>query len=87
MIANDQVSREFVDLINGLRGTYKVLDTEWNERVALKRAMDRRRDDLSIFSRLRRMQWFEQTYGGEAETVIATTEELWRDHLKQGDTP
>lgn len=87
MIANDQVSREFVDLINGLRGTYRVLDTEWKERVALKRAMDRRRDDLSMVSRLRRMQWFDQTYGGEAETVIATSQELWRDHLTRGETP
>jgi chromosome partitioning protein len=86
-IANDRVSGEFVDLINGLRGTYNVLDAEWNERVALKRAMDRRRDDLTMLTRLRRLQWFEQTYGGEAETVIATTNELWSEHLMRGETP
>jgi cellulose biosynthesis protein BcsQ len=87
MIANDQVSREFVDLINGLGGIYNVLNTEWKQRVALKRAMDRRRDDLSMMSRLRRMQWFEQTYSGEAETVINTAMELWHDHLNPGDMP
>jgi hypothetical protein len=62
----------------------KLLDKEWKERVALKRAMDRRQPDLSVYSRLRRRRWFDQTYGGEAETVITTTHELWDNHLTQG---
>lgn len=86
MVANDQVSREFAGLIDGLRGTYKVLDEEWKERVALKRAMDRRQPHISVYSRLRRRTWFDQTYGGEAETVVATTHELWDKHLNCGSS-
>ena len=79
MVSNDQVSREFVELINQLQVAdhYFVLNNEWGQRVAFRRAMDRRQDTAPFFNRLMWHTWFGQTYGGQADTVITTTQELW----------
>ena len=77
MVGNDQVAREFVDLINDFRNTYMVFNTEWKQRVAFKRAMDRRKGAVPLLNQIWWHTWLGQTYGGETDTVIATTNELW----------